>query len=186
MFEIDSFIEDCRRAAGEDRPTLAMKQLLERAVSDNAAVVAALGTPERGGLTVVHRSDELTILNAVWAPQMALYPHNHNMWAAIGIYGGREDNLFFRRDHDTIVGAGGRELDEGEVAILGPDVIHSVRNPRRAFTGAIHVYGGDFFKLGRTEWDPQSLQERADDSDRVRAVFDEANAAWEREQASSA
>jgi predicted metal-dependent enzyme (double-stranded beta helix superfamily) len=182
MFDVDAFIADCRRLAVEDRPTPAVKELLERALADSAAVVAALGEPDRGGLAVLHTSPELTVLNAVWAPQMTLYPHNHNMWAAIGIYGGREDNLFFRRDRDALLGVGGRELEEGEVAILGPHVIHSVRNPRRAFTGAIHVYGGDFFQPGRSEWDPQTLQERPYDSDRVRAVFDDANATWEREQ----
>ena len=28
---------------------------------------------------------------------MALYPHEHRMWAVIGMYGGQEDNAFFRR-----------------------------------------------------------------------------------------
>lgn len=182
MFDVDGFIADCLSLAGEDRATPAVKELLERALSDSAAVISALGEPELGGLTVLHNSAELTVLNAVWAPQMTLYPHNHNMWAAIGIYGGREDNQFFRRDGDVLLGAGGRELEEGEVAILGPHVIHSVRNPRRAFTGAIHVYGGDFFRPGRSEWDPQTLKERPYDQERVRATFEAANAAWERER----
>ena len=34
----------------------------------------------------------------------ALYPHDHRMWAAIGIYAGQEDNAFYRR-----TGAGGRD-----------------------------------------------------------------------------
>jgi predicted metal-dependent enzyme (double-stranded beta helix superfamily) len=31
-------------------------------------------------------------------------PHNHQMWAVIGVYTGREDNIFWRR----IPGGGGR------------------------------------------------------------------------------
>jgi predicted metal-dependent enzyme (double-stranded beta helix superfamily) len=28
---------------------------------------------------------------------MMVMPHNHHMWAIIGVYGGREDNIFWRR-----------------------------------------------------------------------------------------
>ena len=28
---------------------------------------------------------------------MTIMPHNHEMWAVIGIYTGREDNMFWRR-----------------------------------------------------------------------------------------
>jgi len=27
---------------------------------------------------------------------MTIMPHNHRMWAVIGIYTGREDNIFWR------------------------------------------------------------------------------------------
>ena len=33
-------------------------------------------------------------------------------------------------------------------------------NPLDRLTGAIHVYGGDFFGGGRSEWDPENLLER--------------------------
>jgi hypothetical protein len=36
-------------------------------------------------------------------------------------------------------------------------IIHSVTNPIRRLTGAIHVYGGDFFHAERSEWDPETL-----------------------------
>ena len=59
-----------------------------------------LGQPEQGGIQRVHVSDELTILNVIWAPRMTIMPHNHNMWAVIGVYCGREDNIFWRRLKD--------------------------------------------------------------------------------------
>ena len=42
---------------------------------------------------------------------------------------------------------------------LGDNIIHSVTNPIPRLTGAIHVYGGDFFAAERSEWDPETLQE---------------------------
>ena len=56
--------------------------------------------------------------------------------------------------------AGGKELPAGDVLVLGHDVIHSVANSRREFAVAVHVYGGDFFSVGRSEWDFETYEER--------------------------
>ena len=111
--------------------------------------------PQEGGINLVHHTPELTVLNVVWAPGMELYPHDHRMWAAIGIYAGIEDNAFFRRpspDARTLVDSGGKHLHVGDTIVLGDDVIHSVANPGRKLTGAIHVYGGDFVNQPRSQW----------------------------------
>jgi predicted metal-dependent enzyme (double-stranded beta helix superfamily) len=79
---------------------------------------------------------------------MTIMPHNHSMWAVIGIYKGREDNIFWRRLPDgsgKVEAAGAGALCVGDATPLGHDIIHSVTNPIPRLTGAIHVYGGDFF-----------------------------------------
>ena len=124
--------------------------------------------------------DDLTILNVVWAPHMTLMPHDHNMWAVIGVYGGREDNIFWRRLKDDPAGrieaAGAKTIGPGDVRPLGRDIIHSVTNPTTQFTAALHIYGGDFFEMERSQWDPLSLEEMPYDVERNVALFDEANA----------
>ena len=82
------------------------------------------------------------------------------MWAVIGMYGGQEDNAFFRRVPGSLERAGGRELPAGEVLVLGEDAIHSVANSRKDFAVALHVYGGDFFSVERSEWDFETYEER--------------------------
>jgi predicted metal-dependent enzyme (double-stranded beta helix superfamily) len=106
---------------------------------------------------------------------MRLFPHDHRMWAAIGIYGGTEDNEFFRRGSGGLESSGGKSIEQGEVLLLGDDAIHAVANPLSSFTGAIHVYGGDFFAEPRSEWDPDTGEERPFDVDHVREVFADAN-----------
>ena len=96
----------------------------------------------------LYHSPELTILNVVWAPYMTIYPHNHRMWAVIGVYTGREDNIFWKRNGNKVEAAGAQALSERDAVPLGPDIIHSVTNPIPRLTGAIHVYGGDFFGVG--------------------------------------
>ena len=46
-------------------------------------------------------------------------------------------------------------------------------------TGAIHVYGGDFFATPRSEWDPETLVEAPFDVQTTMRLFEEANAAYE-------
>ena len=178
MFDLDRFVADCRAALRERTPELAMKEVVARAVSEPAAVEAALGTPTTGGATRLHHSPDLTILNVIWTPEMAVYPHDHRMWAIIGLYGGREDNTFYRRSQTGLVEAGARQLDVKDATVLGRDVIHAVANPLRQFAGAIHVYGGDFFATPRSEWDYDMREERPYDVQRAMKVFTDANERW--------
>ena len=76
--------------------------------------------------------------------------------------------------------ASARALREKDAEPLGHQVIHSVTNPIPRLTGAIHVYGGDFFGVPRSEWDPETLLEQPWDSERTIRRFEEANAAYDK------
>ena len=41
------------------------------------------------------------------------------------------------------------------------------------FTGAIHIYGGDFFGAERSEWDPETLEEGRYDVAKTMRLFEE-------------
>jgi predicted metal-dependent enzyme (double-stranded beta helix superfamily) len=96
MFDLDQFIADCSAAAHADPTHKSVREVVARAVFERSAVVARLGEPKRAEVQKLHCSKELTILNVVWGPGMTIMPHNHLMWAVIGIYTGREDNIFWR------------------------------------------------------------------------------------------
>jgi predicted metal-dependent enzyme (double-stranded beta helix superfamily) len=179
MFDLQRFLADCREALGKDASHGAIREIVARAVSDPALLLGALGEPQRAGIQPLHRSDTLTVLNVIWAPNMTLPPHDHRMWAVIGIYTGREDNIFWRRvpgAASKVEAAGAKALCAKDAEPLGHRIIHSVTNPIPRFTGAIHVYGGDFFGVARSEWDAESLREREWDTDRTLRRFEEANA----------
>lgn len=38
--------------------------------------MAVLGRPQKGGVHVLHRADDLTVLNVLWAPKAVLLPHD--------------------------------------------------------------------------------------------------------------
>lgn len=180
MFDLDRFIAECRAAVSRDASHKSVREIVARAVSEPAAVIAGLGAPVRAEVQKLSSSSELTILNVIWGPGMTIMPHNHLMWAVIGIYTGREDNIFWRRlpgdDSGRIEAAGAKSLGERDVEPLGRDIIHTVTNPLPRLTGAIHVYGGDFFATSRSEWDPETLLERPYDVEKNLQLFERANA----------
>jgi predicted metal-dependent enzyme (double-stranded beta helix superfamily) len=181
LFDLDCFIADCRAAVHEDPTHKAAREVLARANSDQAAILKALGEPMQAGVTPLYKSETLTILNVVWGKKMTIMPHDHRMWAVIGVYTGREDNIFWRRIADDkgglIEAAGAKSLGERCAEPLGRDVIHSVTNPLGRLTAAIHVYGGDFYGVKRSDWDPENLLERDYNFALHRRMFEEANAA---------
>ena len=180
MFDLDRFIEDCRAAIGADPTHKAVREVVARAVSDPAGVLAGLGEPKRAEVQTLYHAPELTILNVLWAPRMTIMPHNHLMWAVIGIYTGREDNIFWRKvpgeARGLIEAASAKSLGERCAEPLGRDIIHSVTNPLGRLTAAIYVYGGDFFAVSRSEWDPENLLERRYDPEKAMRLFEEASA----------
>jgi len=169
--DIDGFVHDIRQARTETDAQHAVEDVLQRAVAQPNRVMAAIGEPQEAGIHPIYRADDLTILNVVWAPMMVLLPHNHNMWASIGIYTGREDNILWKPQHDRVAATGAASLSAKQVLGLPADAIHSVTNPIGRLTGAIHIYGGDFFAPGRSEWDAETLQERPWDLDSARGEF---------------
>jgi predicted metal-dependent enzyme (double-stranded beta helix superfamily) len=180
MFDLDQFIADCRAAVAEDPSHKAVREVVARAVADPAAVLKGVGDPHLAMVERIYHGPDLTILNVIWGPMMTIMPHDHRMWAVIGVYTGAEDNMFWRRvgepGSSKVEVAGGRALRVGDAEPLGRDIVHSVTNPIPRLTGAIHVYGGDFFAVARSEWDPESLVERAYDVEKNMRAFTDANA----------
>lgn len=150
MFTIDRLVEECLEALDEDRPQVAVADVLRRAVKDPK--VSSVLTPDRSAFGVLHRSERLTVLHVALPPSAGSTPHEHLMWAVVGIQAGQEDNAFFRKDELRIEPSGGRSVNEGEVLVMGDDTVHSIRNPRSGYSSAIHVYGGDLMGAPRREW----------------------------------
>ena len=174
MLDADQLVADCRAAIAE-KSTRAVREVVARAVSDAGTIMRAFGEPSSGGINAILRTPELTILNIHWPVGQIVMPHNHNTWAVIGVYSGREDNILWRRLPDEAEGqieaAGAKSLAAGDTIAFGADVIHSVVNPVRQVTSALHVYGGDFFAIERSEWDPHSHREHRYDLEKALQMF---------------
>jgi predicted metal-dependent enzyme (double-stranded beta helix superfamily) len=177
-FDTEQFVADCREAIATDTPQLAIRDLLGRTVSRPDALEARYGTAKTWLFDTLYCDDDLTILRIIWPPKVDLLPHDHQMWAAIGIYGGVEVNTYYRRHGDELDVTGDKTGEAGDVLMLGTDGIHSVYNPTRQWTAAFHVYGGDYFSALRTQW-REGVPEPFD-VDQARATLAAADAAAKR------
>ena len=94
MFDLDAFVARCRAAvpAGPD----AIAPIVREAIADPAAIDAALGAPTRAGARVLYQAPHMNVIQFVWPPLFVLRPHEHRLWAVIGLYQGGEDNVYWR------------------------------------------------------------------------------------------
>lgn len=175
MFQKEQFIEECRSALGESDAQGAIQEIVARAVAEPRQLLSGLGEPKLAGAEIIYRAEDLTILNVVWGPRMAMHPHDHRMWAVIGLYGGCEENIFYRRSENGLTRHGTKRLGTKDTIPLGEPVIHAVTNPLDQLTGAIHIYGGDFFTTPRSEWNPETFEEQPYDVEHTMRLFEEAN-----------
>ena len=178
MFDKSQFVTDIQSAMAEADAQSAVFEVIERAVRDPGAMLKELGPPGKGRSEQLYHGEDLTITNVIWGSEMWVPPHDHTMWAVIGVYQGQEDNTFWRDGDDGLTEQGGVALRTGDVRKLGENAIHSVRNPSSVeLCGAIHVYGGDFFGAipRRHSWDPETLVRGPYDYEFINSLRDEAN-----------
>src|SRR4051812_34764530 len=121
MFELDRFACECKEARAADPSPKLVQDVVMRAVSHAGGVLKGLGEPRRAQMQKLYHSPGITILNVTWAPGMTIMPHDYRMWAVVGLYTGREDNIFWRRIKGDLHG-------RVEAKPLGVNVIHSVTN----------------------------------------------------------
>ena len=148
------------RAAHADGGSESVRATLETYLAEWGGPPDWIGPFRGGDFSVIYRDDALTIMNIIWPPGIITEPHNHNSWAVIGIYEGREDNLLWQRDGDGIKPVGALTLAKGDAHTMGRDEIHTAFNPSKSLTGAIHIYEGDFLTTPKREWDPITHEER--------------------------
>ncbi|MEQ9451142.1 MAG: hypothetical protein RJQ07_06125 [Pseudomonadales bacterium] len=177
MFELDQFIADCKSAVEAPEPPQRVKALVQQALTDPENLKAAI-TGKRTGNSlrdaVLYCSDELTILPATTPPGLRTPPHNHQMWAVIGVYEGIEPNDFYLDGNEGLEKKSSRVLETGDVAVLDGNTIHAISNPLDVPCYAIHVYGGNLIdREGRSMWNPQTWQREPYDIDQLSIYIQE-------------
>jgi predicted metal-dependent enzyme (double-stranded beta helix superfamily) len=178
-FDIDEFVRECLQA-WETEGADAVKDVLDRTLGRGCAPVReCFGDPREAHLQVLYPGPELVIENMVWAPGMSYPAHNHNTPVMTGVYAGLEVNDFYQAQPAP----GGRlqrtetvDINEGEAVLMAHDAIHRIANPnRRTFTGAFHIYMGDYLHSSRSIWYPDEASETPASFALTKDIFAAAN-----------
>jgi len=163
MFNLEKFIEDCKKAVLSDTPQQQVKVLMENALSDPNALQEALDeASSENSLAPLYCDENLTVLRVATPANFVTPVHNHLMWAMIGILEGEEKNYIYRRTNN-----GGVEVEqeavltpETGVFTLRADAIHAIETaPEKPLSG-LHVYGGNILeRSSRSMWHPETMEE---------------------------
>jgi predicted metal-dependent enzyme (double-stranded beta helix superfamily) len=161
MSVTDEFIARCVATVTTGQEPAATVEVVEQALRDQS-IARDLSLDE--GVRILHNSENLTILHVVMSKRAAgigdPIPHNHSMWAAVGVTHGSEHNQLFRRSDDTIEPSGVHVIEAGSVFFMDEDTIHSVKNPSAEHvSSALHVYGGDLIGAAKSMWCAPGLNE---------------------------
>ena len=168
--DLDQLVIDCKAALQEARPQAAVREVLQRVVSRPSDLLDALPAPKQSSF-VVHVDDELTIMQLVNEPGFVYLPHDHGLWSAAAFYAGRERNTFYRRTANGLEKASGKEYGEGDVVVMGKDVIHSIENPLKTNNAALHVFAGNEFAVAHSQWNLETLEEEPFSSEYAMTLY---------------
>jgi predicted metal-dependent enzyme (double-stranded beta helix superfamily) len=151
--DIRDLIDACREVAGGDDPTPDVAELVG-AFLHQPHLPRLLGDGDRSTYEALYRGEDILVLHGVVPPTPApVAPHDHRMWAVIGVYQGLEQNeLFVRAEGGGLDTVDRFTVAAGDVRTLDPSTIHSVQARGDGYLGAIHVYGGDLFGTPRSTW----------------------------------
>ena len=89
----------------------------------------------------------------------------------VAFYAGRERNTFYRRTANGLEPVRSTEYGEGDVVLMGTEVVHSIENPLRSNHAALHVFAGNPFTAACSQWDQRTLAEAPFDADYAMAVY---------------
>jgi len=151
-FSFQAFTDDVRGAAKSGDPDKAVRELLERVVSEPDRILAA--TPNDGDDEVMLFEDEsVSIWRCKFHPHVYMPPHEHKIPVHIAGYAGGEKSLLYRKTEDGLSYAGEKTVRTGEVVTFGPDAIHAVIAEGDDCSHALHVYMGPLMTLTRGLFD---------------------------------
>ena len=170
-YTLDRFVIDLREITTETRDPREITRRLRPLVRALAVAPSWLApqhaepdTSQGFGIHVLHEEPDhsLMVFVAAWAPRRGVAPHNHGTWAVVAGVRGRERNVVWARaddgsrpGHAKLRRVGETIVGPGDVVMMLPESIHSVRNDTDDVTLSLHVYGFNLNLTRRSQFDPE-------------------------------
>ena len=165
-FSFDKFVTEIRAAAVSDKPTHAIRTLMQNALETPEALVADNPLEEGADEIMLFEDDTVSVWVCRFDPHTVVPPHEHKMNAFIGVFKGREKNLFFRNEADGLKYISTKIIDAGQMTSIGADGLHAVVAEGEEDCYSFHVYAGPLSKIKRSlfDWDTGQALEFTDEN----------------------
>ncbi|WP_039019911.1 hypothetical protein [Halocynthiibacter namhaensis] len=147
---IETLITQAKEAATSEKPTQAIRALLQKLVSEPAALADAFDLDEE---TMLYEDENLSLWYTQFTPDTAVPPHEHKVNAHIAVFEGAQCNFLLKTGGDQLEIAKAKRVSAGEVLSLGPDGVHAVIAADDAIARGIHIYQGELSTIQRSLFD---------------------------------
>ena len=153
-FDLDEFVRELCRAAGDGQAAKKVRGVMTRAFSDPAEIARTMPAFAADD-EILFEDDGVSIWFVRFMPGIHVPPHDHQTTATIGVYQGAEDNHFYLREPGLLARKTSRRVHPGEVIAIKPDGIHSVEAANGEPCCGIHVYLAALTRIERSlfDWD---------------------------------
>lgn len=157
QFDLPKFIDECVAAGGTEDCAHTVQSLLKAALSDPAAIAAAM--PAYADEEVLlHADDNITLFLIQLSPNLFYPPHNHEMATTIALCAGAEYAAYYRLKDGAPEQTKALTYAPGDIVTLSADTIHAVGNPGTERSLALHIYFGNLPVIARSLWNPDTGQ----------------------------
>src|SRR5258705_10092175 len=102
MFSADEFVREVQAASVAADPIAAVQEVVDAAIVDGPSIDSVLGTERKAENDSLFSSQDLTVQRIIWVPGLPSVPHEHRMWAVVGVYAGEELNRIYERSVDGL------------------------------------------------------------------------------------
>lgn len=151
-FTLDSFLQQLKDAANTDNPEQQVYQVMQRVFTvhiDNVADIFRQLDDD----VILYEDSVIAVLHYLMPTGVVVPPHDHQLYAIIGVYEGVEENHFYQVMNQQLIRQAIKPISRGEVMLIHPEGIHSVQTANNQRSAAIHVYLGELTKVKRSRFD---------------------------------
>jgi predicted metal-dependent enzyme (double-stranded beta helix superfamily) len=165
-FSFDQFVTEARAAVVSEKPTHAIRLLMQTALEIKGTLVANNPLEKNADEIMLFEDDTVSVCICRFDPYNVVPPHEHKMNAFIGVLKGREKHHFFKNDTNGLKYQSTQIIDAGQMTSIGTDGLHAVVAEGEEDCYSLHVYTGPLSKVKRSlfDWDTGQALEFTDEN----------------------
>ena len=152
-FSFDKFVIEARAAVVSEKPTQAIRLLMQETLKSKEALVDNNPLEKDADEIMLFEDDTVSVWICRFDPYTVVPPHEHKMNAFIGVFKGREKNHFFKNDANGLKYQSTQIIDAGQMTSIGTDGLHAVVAEGEEDCYSLHVYTGPLSKVKRSLFD---------------------------------